>query len=1233
MSGAFNRFYVAAVALPILAGGLMPPAAAEPVQRSGRAAGAVIARKVGEEVRFIDVSSWQFVDLKQDLLTGDVLRTNATGQLAILFSDRTQVRLGRNSSLVVKQITASTSADTVLELQSGTIWARAERGGPGVRVETPAAAAAIRGTDWTMTVKGDQTSLNVLEGVVQLSNPQGSVEVRQGEGAVASIGQAPRKIVIVDSDDREQMLFFLPPREAFERMPPSAQPVAEMRRNADRIAAIPIDRRSAEDWVALAEAQLSLEGRQRARQTLANLKGRPLSASQQARVTLIEAVLAASETRYAEAAKLFEKAQRGLDPKRRGIALYGGYYARALADPNRVEALPPQVGGSDGAFLRAYALGFLQDLGAAIKVLQEAERQYPDDPELPAYRGWLAILLNDRAQAEEALNRSLSIDPAEPTALEARSHFRAGFKGDYQGALADLEAAIKVAPGGSTTWNAIGNIQAARSANREAEAAFKKSIELDPQDPLSHSNLALFYLDIGRIEDAKREIDMAFAIDPGFDTALVARGRYYLQTGELDKAVDDLLAASVANPGYSQAQLLLAAANYEKGDRIPAEQATENAERLDDNDPVISALRTAVAIDNYDSEGAIRNAQEYLRRSKARGGDFTSLGANQQAGSTLNDAFRLQGMNAWGEYYSDAAFDPFAGTAYIDQSIHGSASPFVNNYFYGDNVITNAPNGQAFSSFLQGLMLEPHIISGRSRSANIMRRPFFEGSIGGGINTAGGELDYIGEGEIQGYSNLPFPISFYGNLQWQRVPDSRDIGALTDLDTENKVLGGNGYLTASPTPYDRFVLYYNDATTELSRDIAFEVDPSVFFGGAPAFTVPFINQQDVSGRVINGGLGWSHTFGYQNVFNAALLYSGIKQKDRQQAEFDVFGILTIPIGIQTDIFSQDTYIAAINHTVGYGELTWRYGVEGGWIDSRQSQVYENLVPVALPPPALDSSFSTSDRSAVGRIYVDLLHEIAPDLKAEYALFGTYVDNAATSTKIEPRLGVAWSPAEKQWLRAGFMRSSLDVSTPTLSPIGIVGLQPNPVSVGTDGYIDTYAFRWDAEWTPDFFTAVEFQHQDLDDLRIAVPLSSIPFTTSEGRIDRGSLSTNLLLGHGFGLSSTVAYTDSKDEDPASVTFGGPLPFVPEWGGQVALTWVNEANVKATLAANYVGDRVDEGGIELDDYWTLDASLTWEPFDKRFELDLTAYNLLDEDIEVSAGTPGWGRSFRGTLKVRF
>lgn len=1231
MLGDFNRFYIAAIALPILAGAITAPASAEPVARSAPAAGAVIARKAGEEVRFIDLSNWQVVDLKQDLLTGDILRTNATGQLAIVFSDRTQVRLGRNSSLVVKQMTAGTSADTILELQSGTIWARAERGGPGVRVETPAAAAAIRGTDWTMTVKGSQTSLQVLEGLVQLSNPQGSVDVQQGEGAVASIGQAPRKVAIVESDDREQMLFYLPPREAFERMPPSAQPVAEMRRQADRIQAIAPQRRNSDDWVTLAEAQLALEGRQRTKKTLAILEGKSLSSSQQARVNLIKAVIAASETRYAEAAKLFAQAERGLDKKRRGIALYGGYYARSLADPSRVESLPKQFGGPDGAFLHAYAIGFLQDFRAAIKVLADAEKQYPDDPELPAYRAWLALLLNDREQALEAMNKALSIDPREPTALEIRAHYKSGVQGDIKGALADIETALEVTPGGSTAWNVRGTLHSELGANREAEADYRKSVELDPEDPVARTNLAVFYLEHGRVEDAKRELDLALKLDPTLGPALVVRGMYHMQTGQLDQAIDDLLAGTVSNPSHSQGQLLLAAAHYEKGDRIPAAQALDNADRLDNNDPVISAARTAIAIDNYDSEGAIRNAQEYVRRSQARGGHYSSLGANQQAGSTLNDAFRFQGMNAWAEYYSDAVFDPFAGTAYIDQSIRGSVDILANDYFYGTDIFNNTTNGQSFSAFLQGLMLEPHVISGRSRSANLLRRPFFEGSIGGGITEANGELGYVAEGDIQGYSNLPFPISFYGNLKWETVPDSRDIGALTDLDTENKVLGGNGYLTASPTPYDRLVLYFNSAKNGLSSDVEVSAD-AVLIGG-PGFVFPLSQERDVSSKVSNGGFGWSHTFSYRNVLNAALLYNDIKNKDDQYLEYDILGV-PVPVGISSETFRQTTYVAAVNHTAGHDNLIWKYGVEGGWVDAYASERYTDLVPAPFAP-LLPSRFdSSSERSTIGRVYVDLLHEISQDVKAEYALFGSYVESDSTDiARLEPRLGLAWSPADGQWLRAGFMRSSIDISTPTLSPIGIVGLQPNQVSVGTEGYVDTYAFRWDAEWTPDFFTAVEFQHQDLDDPRISIPLVATPFATAEGRIDRASASANLLLGHGFGLSTTLAYTASEDEDPASATFGNSLPYIPEWAGQVALTWVNEANVKATIAANYVGSRVSETGADLDDYWTLDANLVWEPFDKLFELELAAYNLLDEDIEVNTGIPGWGRSFKGTLKVRF
>jgi tetratricopeptide (TPR) repeat protein len=1231
---------MAASASLLFSGGLN----AEPLPRTSSAAGSVIARKSGEEIRFVEKDGWSVVNLSQDVVNGDILRTNANGQLAILFSDRTQMRLGRNTSLLVKQVNGGGS-DVSVELQSGTLWARAERGGSGLAIETPAATAAIRGTDWTLSVDAEgKTSLTVLDGVVDLSNARGSVRVAKGEGAIAAIGQAPRKVIVLNSSDREQMLYYLELRDAFPFLPASPLPGPEMRRRRAALLALLPERRTAEDWLTLAEVNFTISGKAEALATLAEVRRQHLDARQGARVALLDALIARSERRYGEAATLFDRAAPNLDDARRSVARYGAYFARSLADPSHVER-PPRVGTGAAAIVgEVFTVGFRDNLRATLDVLKQAETRYPHDALLPAIRAKVALVLGDRDQAQAAIALALARDPGQATALEARADFEAGVRGNLEGALADIRAALVSEPGNATIWNSLGLLQSLRGARREAEAAFGKAIALDPMSPLHHANLAGLYLEELRVEDARREIDRALEIDPGFDIALITRGQYHLQTGEKDKAIADILAGSTANPAYSQGQLLLAAALYANGERGAADQALDNADRLDPNDPVIAAYRTSIAIEDHDADGAIRNAQDYLKRSRQRGGDFGSVGANQEAGSVLNDAFRLQGLDAWGQFYGDIVFDPFASTSYLDQTVRGSVNPFANSFSYGVNTIDPSGNGGSYSSFLKALLLDPHLLAGSERQANLVRMPFVETALTAGININSAGSEWVKGAQIQGFSQAPFPISFFGNLSWDARGDERAGAEGTDiLAGTTDITGGNGYITASPTPDDRIVAYVNSGDTDSLVDAARITSlPQLLPGLAlPGVSVGSLSRDTNTQRVLNFGIGWSHTFEYENILNAALFGSNVAGSSRSLGGIS-FGGLPLLFDRQQEL-QEKSRIAALGYTLGLGDATLRVGLEGGRIDalSRSTSRLRAVNPDGTPGGVLEDLETVDDADvAAGTAYVDALYDELPGLKLEAALFARRLTGDSVDvTRLEPRAGLAWEVQEGQWLRFGYLREGFTQSTPTLAPVGVVALQSNQLPLSIDGYADTLAARWDAQWTDRFFTAVDYQHQTVRNLLIADPLSLpavdlVGGNVARGRIDRVSVTGNLALGSGVGLAATYARASSRNDDPASAGYRDALTYVPRDAAQLALTFVNPIGVAATVAGNYTGRRASNlAGETLGDYWTLDANVSWESADGRVQLDLGGYNLTDEAFYVSAGTAGWGRSVKAQMTVRF
>lgn len=1205
-------------------------AAADPFPRSAPAAGSVIARKSGEEVQFIDLAGWNAVELAQNLLGGDVLRTNGAGQLAVLFADRTQMRLARNTTLVVKQI--GTAADSVFELQRGTLWGRATRGGLGLTVETPAAAAAIRGTDFALTVEGDRTALTVLEGIVTLSNPQGSVTVRQGEAAAARIGEAPSKTVITDPADREQMLTYLSLRSAFAALPPSPLPSARLRAERARLAALPPGARRPADLVAAAEVAFALDGTDAARGAIAAARPQATSPDLRARLDLVEGLIAAGDRRYDQAQRLFRAAAPRLDPDRRAVAESAGYFSRALADPTHVEAPPARSDTASGALARAYTQAVLLDVPAAIADLRDAEARFPDHAALPAARAQLAMLMNDRTQARAAIARALAIDPDDPNALEARAVYASHFEGRHDDALADLERAAAAAPGISSLWNQIGLVRATRGATREAEAALRRAIALQPMNPVAYANLAFLYLEQDRPDDAKPLIDRALALDPGFDVALFARGRWNLQRGNIAAAQDDLLAGSTANPGYSQGLLLLAAAYLAAGEREPAEQALENADRLDPNDPVIAQAEAALAIDDYQADRAIAAAQSAMRRARARGGDFASAEANRTEGSLLNQAFRLQGLDAWGRSYGDAVFDPFDGASLVDQAVAGSVLPVASSLSYGEDFIDPVTDALGFSALFQGLLLSPGILAGRERGNDLVRRPFVEATLGGGTVATDDGSRGTRSFELQGFGQRPVPVSGYLLLEQDGLTDSRrwrEPGSaipLSEFSLDERLTSGLGYATASLTPDDHVVFYAQTAreTSGIGEGLILIDEPLL-----PFDAIAYERSRET--RLSRAGLGYSHSFGWRNVVEAAIFGTEVEQQTEETgviaslASGSVLGLRNL--SAET---SQSTRTAALGWRYGRDRWTLLTGIEAGRVETFRRQE-DTIVLGPVPDVTLESRRLDFD---VTRAWADATMDVTPTLAAEAGVIATRLRGDVEASRLDPRLGLSWRPADRHWLRAAWIADTAGAGDTTLAPLGIMALQANRMPLDPGGRAETAILRWDAEWSDSLFTSLDLQRQSFSRISIPVPTGLDWIDIADGRLDRIAATVNWKLPHGLGVFATLARSDSENRDPESPGFGAPLPFVPDRAAKLGVTWVHPANIRVSLSATGIGPRVgDESGQRLDGAWIADLSAIWESPDQRFLAELRTWNLFDERFEVAPQVEGWGRTVEASLKVRF
>jgi tetratricopeptide (TPR) repeat protein len=1159
------------------------------VPRQGEATGTIVDARGDEEIQFVAEANWRAAEIEQGLLAGDHLRTGPAGLLALRFIDQTLIRVHRNTELVIKQLGGG--AETQLQLDQGQVWAREATGGSNISISTPSATAAIRGTDWSLLVDAaGKTTLTVSAGQVELRNEFGQVLVGPGEAAIAEVGRAPTKVFLAQKPGREQMLYYLDSRTALTLLPVSDLGSTKLRTEGQRLRQKGEDSLTDEERISLIESELTFGSAVEAERLRQPLSGRALSPDLVGRVRLIDGLIAARRMQWDDAAAAFGEAAPNLAGRRHVSAVFGRYLtlifggraAEAAAMKAEVDALPDDPGTTQILAVFEATTG---ESEAAIVRLDAAEQRYPDMVEFPIIRGLLAVVLADEEAARAASERADAVDPEHPSAAQLRAAVLSDFDWDLKAAQTELEQALELNPRDEDLWNSLGLLRSDQGDAAGARAAFEEAIRLDPNDLVPHANLAIVYLDANMMDEAREQIDIAKAMDPSFYIVHVAEGRWLIQKGDIEGAKREFLDAVAADPQVAESSLGLAITYYQNRQIELALQALDDAERLDPDDPAVPYVRTVIALNEANAGEAIRAAKETYRRYQQRGSAFNKLASARSDGSYLFSAFDNLSLSDWGRFYGDRLFNPF------DSASHFYQSAILQPPVTADGIEDTG----SFSEAIQGLLLEPLASSGRNRYDDLFRRPFFDVTFGSNLLLdRDGVLGGGAFADLEAFMNDGPPFAIAANLAYETA-DEDSLAIVNDTITGTMLAGVELGLS------DRLFMF---ATVSDGDDV----------NGS---TLGLGLHEDFDNRSYSTGIGFSHTFGESNVMMGLLGANG-SHGDGEINSFDA---------IDND---EDSGLLALTHLIDIEGVTLRYGVEGQ-LTKGQTTIFGLL---------------GSDGDAIaGRIYLDATTEVAEDLNLQLGAYVSHFqpDASEAETRFDPRVGLSWQPVEGQWLRVGFRQDTTLPLGASLAPDATVGLVPFATPTADGGKLQTFAARWDAEWTDRFFTSLEYQHQEIDDFAVSFTDTSIfssiflgSLAAQEGHLDMVSLSANVWLTDQFGAFVRGTFADSENEDN-----GRDLPLVPDWTANVGITWVHPAQIRVSLVENIIGQRDgDLAGTELSTDATTDFTVSWEPLDKHLALGASVLNIFDEKVEIAKDPiplfPTYqtqGLTFRLSGEVRF
>lgn len=124
------------------------------------------------------------------------VETGADGVVVVRLRDGTTLTIPPASAVRFERLRQYLGTDSIeagIGIERGAVETRSAPGrARGLQIRTPAATAAVRGTDFRVRSSGPESAIEVLAGLVGASGPGGRAELPAGRGAIAAIDRPPR---------------------------------------------------------------------------------------------------------------------------------------------------------------------------------------------------------------------------------------------------------------------------------------------------------------------------------------------------------------------------------------------------------------------------------------------------------------------------------------------------------------------------------------------------------------------------------------------------------------------------------------------------------------------------------------------------------------------------------------------------------------------------------------------------------------------------------------------------------------------------------------------------------------------------------------------------------------------------------------------------------------------------------------------------------------------------------